>query len=271
MLGFKQFTMDNSKTRQEQEAIFHDRVRDESSGDYTRLTSNKKFYAITRKSNAFTDRWLSKMCQGKKVLDYCCGEGILTRKLAQKGAFAYGIDISPFSIDKAKDRSAKENLSDKTFFSVMDAEKMNFENDFFDVIICHGVLHHLDVKKAFPQLSRVLKPTGQIICVEPLAYNPIFQLYRKLTPHLRTEWEAHHILTKADIFESLKSFQKIEIRFFHLFSLAAVPFRNTKAFNFILSFLELLDDIFLNLPLVKWWAWQVTFILSKPSKTKNNA
>ncbi len=256
----------NSEARKEKEAAFHDAVRDENYSDFSRLTTNKKFYAITRKSNAFTESWLSKMCQGNKVLDYCCGEGVLTRKLAKKGAFAYGIDISPFSINKARDKSVKENLSDKTFFSVMDAEKMDFEDNFFDIVICHGVLHHLDVKKAFPEIARVLKPDGKVICVEPLAYNPIFQLYRKLTPHLRTEWEAEHILTRESINESKKSFDKMETRFFHMFSLAAVPFRNTKIFNPVLSFTEFLDRIFLSLPFVKWWAWQITFILSKPKK-----
>ena len=258
--------MDNIKTRQEKEAEFHDAVRNESSNDFSRLTTNKKFYAITRTSIGFTEHWLSQMCNGKKVLDYCCGEGILTRKLAQKGAQAYGIDISPFSIEKAKEKSLQEDISSTTFFSVMDAEKMNFEDNFFDVVVCHGVLHHLDVKKAFPEIARVLKPGGKVIAAEPLAYNPVFQLYRKMTPHLRTEWEAHHILTKADIFESLKSFDGIEMTFFHLTALAAVPFRNTAIFKPLLSVFEFIDSLILKIPFIKWWAWQVIFVLSKPKK-----
>jgi ubiquinone/menaquinone biosynthesis C-methylase UbiE len=253
-------------TRQEQEAAFHDLVRNRDSADYDKLNTNKKFYAITRSSVAFTEGWLAQMSVGKKVLDYCCGEGMMSLKLAKQGAYAYGIDISPYSIEQAKKEAAAKGLSEKTNFSVMDAEKMAFEDNFFDVVVCHGVLHHLDIKKAFPEIARVLKPTGKVICAEPLAYNPVFQLYRRLTPHLRTEWEAHHILTKQDIFESLKSFNDIELRFFHLAALAAVPFRNTPIFKPVLSALEFVDSLLLKLPFVQWWAWQAIFVLSNPKK-----
>lgn len=256
----------DTDARKAEEAKFHDLVRDKNSPQYQRLTSNRKFYSITRDSAAFTEQWLDKHCPGKKVLDFCCGEGELALKLAHKGANAFGIDISPFSIEQAQKKATAQNISDKTSFAVMDAESMTFENNFFDVIVCHGVLHHLDIKKAWPELARVLKPDGHILCVEPLAYNPIFQLYRKLTPHLRTEWEAHHILKTEDIFESKKYFETIDLRFFHMFSLAAVPFRNTVLFKPVLGILESLDRFVLGLPGIKWWAWQVTFILSNPKK-----
>src|SRR3989344_6650711 len=260
----------DTENRKEQEAAFHDAVRNEDlkkdSAEFSRLTSNRKFYSITRQSLGFTEEWLRQRCQDKKVLDYCCGNGELTMTLAKKGAHAYGIDISPLSIENAKKAAAGQGLSQTTNFSVQDAEHMTFEDNFFDVIVCHGVLHHLDVKKAFPEIARVLKPDGKVIAAEPLAYNPVFQLYRKMTPHLRTEWEAHHILTKADIFESIKSFDGIEMRFFHLIVLAIVPFRNTAVFKPLLGFFEFIDDLILKIPFFKWWAWQVIFILSKPKK-----
>src|SRR3989344_4231720 len=258
--------MEDTKKRKEEEAVFHDLVRDKESKDFARLTSNRKFYAVNRASRAFTDAWLAENCAGKKALDYCCGNGFMAMSLAQIGATAYGIDISPFSIDQAKKEAENKGLSEKTNFSVMDAEKMDFEDNFFDVVVCHGVLHHLDVKKAFPEIARVLKPDGKVIAAEPLAYNPVFQLYRKMTPHLRTEWESHHILTKGNIFESLKSFGAIEMHFFHLTALAVAPFRNTFLLEPLLSLFEFVDNLVLKLPFIKWWSWQVIFILSKPKK-----
>jgi len=113
----------------------------------------------------------------------------------------------------------------------------------------------------------VLKPNGKIICNEPLVHNPIFQLYRKLTPHLRTEWEAEHILSKRDIKLAEKYFGKVDKKFFHLFSLVAVPLSKwPSVFNPILTILAAIDSIILRLPLVKWWAWQIIFILSEPKK-----
>src|SRR3989338_9547287 len=103
-----------TKNRKKQEAIFHDAVRDknleENSEEFSRLTSNRKFYSITRKSWSFTEQWLDQRCNNKKVLDYCCGDGELTIKLAKKGANAFGIDISPLSIENAKKESAKQGL-----------------------------------------------------------------------------------------------------------------------------------------------------------------
>ena len=68
--------------------------------------------------------------------------------------------------------------------------------------------------------------------------------------------------------ESLKEaenyFGKVETRFFHLATLAAVPFRNLPVFNFILSLLEAVDGVLLKTPILKWLAWQIVFVLSQP-------
>lgn len=256
--------------RKHQEAKFHDILRDEklkdNSLEFARLTSNIKFYSITRRSQKFVNNFLIKNCSGKRVLDYCCGDGDLTIFLAENGAEAFGIDISSVSIQKAKKRAKNKELKNVSFL-VMDAEKLKFDDNFFDLIVCSGVLHHLDIKKAYQELSRVLKPEGKMICDEPLAYNPIFQIYRRLTPHLRTKWEMEHILKEKDIKLAERYFGKIEKRFFHLFTLLAVPFRNIPfVFNPILDFLEFIDSLILRLPLIKWWAWQIIFILSRPKK-----
>ena len=256
--------------RKNKEAEFHNKLRDErlkeDSQKYRYLTSNIKFYSITRKSQKFVDDFLIKNCLDKRVLDYCCGDGDLTIFLAENGAEAFGIDISPVSIQNAKEKAKNKGLKNASFL-VMDAEKLEFDNDFFDLIVCSGVLHHLNIEKAYQELSRVLKPGGKIICDEPLVYNPIFQLYRKLTPHLRTKWEAEHILKKRDIDLAKKYFDKVEKRFFHLFTLLAVFFRNVPfIFNPFLAFLGFIDSLILRIPLVKWWAWQIIFILSRPKK-----
>jgi len=238
----------------------------ENISNYRRLTSNRKFYSIIRQSVNFLNNYLLKEFKGKKVLDYGCGDGNISVFLAKNGIDIVGIDIADIRIKNSKKLAVKEGMGDRTSFFVMDAEKTTFPDNYFDGILCTGVLHHLDIEKAFKEIARILKPDGSIICNEPLAYNPIFQLYRRLTPHLRSEWEMHHILSKKDIKEGEKYFRKVEKRFFHLFSLLAVPFRNSKLFNFVLWPLEKIDLLILKLPFVKWWAWQIIFILSKPKK-----
>lgn len=260
--------------RKQKEAEFHDKIRNkklkENVKKYEYLKSNIKFYSITKKSGEFVNGYLIQNCSRKKVLDYCCGDGEMTLFLAGHKAEAIGIDISSTSVQNAKKRAVEKGLDKQTSFYVMDAENLKFENDYFDLIICSGVLHHLDVKKAYPELMRVLKPGGKIICDEPLVYNPIFHLYRKMTPHLRTEWEVHHILSRKDIKLAKKYFGKVETKFFHLATLGAVPFRKLPGFNPILRLLGAVDSVLLRLPLLKWLAWQVVFILSEPKKHEIN-
>ncbi len=148
----------------------------------------------------------------------------------------------------------------------MDAENLRFNDNYFDLIICSGILHHLDIRKAYREMTRVLKSEGKIICNEPLSHNPIFQLYRRLTPYLRTKWEIEHILSREDIKLAENYFGKVEVHFFHLATFLALPFYSLPVFNFLLSILEKIDSIILRLPLLKWWAWQIVFILSEPKK-----
>ena len=253
------------EARKKREVEFHDRLSREES---QLLTSNRKFYFITRKSEDLKLKFAIRWGRGKKILDYCCGEGATSLKLAQKGLKVIGIDISPEPIKKAKEEALRRGVQELTSFLVMDGENMEFEDNSFDLITCFGVLHHLDIEKAYSELARVLKPSGKIICTEPIVYNPVFQLYRKRTPQLRTEWEVEHISGRKEIKLAEKYFGKLEKKFFHLFTLLAIPFRDTFLFKPILRFLEIVDSVILTIPGIKWLAWQIVFILSSPKKGK---
>lgn len=256
--------------RKQKEREMHNALRDKAlesdAESFKRLNSNKKFYSITRSSLDFVKKWLVDNSRGKKVLDYCCGNGGMSIFLAQNGAAPVGIDISDTSIENCKKLALQMGVKDKATFVAMDAENTTFENNTFDVAVCSGVLHHLDTAKAFAELARVVKPGGKVICAEPLAYNPVFQMYRKFTPHLRTKWEMGHILGKRDLERAADNFSGVEVRFFHLFTIAAVPFRNTRAFSLLLRVLEAVDGAVLKLPGIKWMAWQMVFILTGPKK-----
>jgi len=73
--------------------------------------------------------------------------------------------------------------------------------------MCAGMLHHVELSYAFPELRRVLKPGGRILAAEALNYNPAIKLYRNLTPSLRTAWEKDHILSLKDVRFAQRFFQ----------------------------------------------------------------
>jgi ubiquinone/menaquinone biosynthesis C-methylase UbiE len=260
--------MPETEVRKLLEAEFHDRLRDPSLREnpdlYEKLTSNKKWYRVNRKSNEFLKAYLREHSPGARALDYACGDGSLSFLMAEGGAEVDGIDISEVSVRIAREEANRRRLPAR--FHVMDCEALEFPEATFDLVNVAGVLHHLDVHRAYSELARVLKPSGAVFCMEALAHNPVFQMYRKLTPHLRTEYEAQHILRRRDILGARRYFERIEWRFFHLISLAAVPVRNTRLFNPLLLVLETVDDALLRVPPLRWWAWQIGFVLSRPRR-----
>lgn len=266
--------------RKQEEIAFHDMLRVDHFAQRWSLELEKiiknnplwvnmKYYSVERRSRFCTLNWLANHAKDKIVLDYCCGNGedaIFTAKSRAKKVV--GIDISSVSIDNCKKKALSEGVEKTTSFYVMDGERMEFDDNYFDIINEYGVLHHLDLQRAYLELARVLKSNGKIICTETLGHNPIIHLYRKRTPHLRTEWETVHILKKRHIFMAYHYFNKVEaLGFFHLATLTAVPFRNIPfIFNPLLNVMEFMDSLILKLPLIKWQAWQVVFVLSNPKK-----
>ncbi len=254
--------------RLERERELHDALRGELKHNEL-YTSNKKFYAIAGSNIAFVERWLRHRCSGATVLDYCCGDGQMAQFCATAGGQAWGIDISPVSIENARRAARAAGVDKQTTFEVMDAENTTFADDMFDVIVVNGVLHHLDLPRAYRELSRVLKPEGEIICTEALRHNLLIHTYRRLTPRLRSAWEIGHILGKPDIDQARRFFDRVEVaRFFHLATIAAVVFRRTRVFPVIRATLEAVDRVLLRIPWLRWQAWMAVFVLARPRKAE---
>lgn len=254
------------ESRKEKEALFHDIKGKDfltmTEEEYQKKYPSAKFYSVTNASEIYVDKVISKL-KGKKVLDYCCGKGKLSIKMARMGAEVVGIDISEESINAAVLAAKEANMSERCNFIIGDAEKTPFEDESFDAIVFSGVLHHLDLENAFKELARLVKKNGMILGIEALAHNPVFMWYRRKTPELRTEWEINHILTVSNIEMGLKYFDRLTIRYFHLLVLLAVPFEKTCVFKALRALLNGIDAIILSLPGIQRLAWQGIFIYRK--------
>lgn len=100
--------------------------------------------------------------QGKKVLEVGCGLGTDGRQFAENGADYFAVDLAPRHIELAK--KAFELFGLKGNFRVADAENLPFDDNSFDLVYSHGVLHHTpDTQKAIDDIYRVLKPGGKAI------------------------------------------------------------------------------------------------------------
>ena len=241
-------------------------ILDKNAFDYN--FSNMKFYSITNKSEEFQYKWLKDKCTpGVKVLDFACGNGENGIYAAKCGAEVIGIDISPEGVANANLNAKRAGVGDHCKFEVMDGENMTFSDNSFDLAVEYGALHHVDLEKAMIELNRVLKPDGEMICVEALRHNPLIHWYRKKTPHLRTEWETEHILGVESLAIARKYFYDIDVKFFHLAVLAAVPFRKTPGFfKPVRAFLNKVDSLLLRSETIGKYGWIMIFTMSKPKK-----
>ena len=157
---------------------------------------------------------------GKRVLEYGCGEGWITRDLAENGALVSAFDISPEAVHKTREVLASAGLAEQCRITEMGAERLDYPNESFDMAIGFAILHHLDLRLAISELYRVLKPGGTAYFAEPLGGNPLINLYRHLTPQYRTEDEEP--LDLKSLTPLLAKFSAVEHTDYYVTALAAV-------------------------------------------------
>jgi tocopherol O-methyltransferase len=102
---------------------------------------------------------LANIKTGSHILDIGCGFGGSSLYLAKKyGASITGITISPVQVQMAKEAAAKTNLD--ASFLLMDAEDMQFSQQFDVLWSVESVSHYYDPRKFFASAVKFLKPGG---------------------------------------------------------------------------------------------------------------
>lgn len=230
--------------------------------------SNVKYYSIQKSLEEYETEWFRQRCSpGTQVLDYACGSGENGIIAARFGATVVGIDISPEGIENAEDNARNAGVGDRCSYEVMDGEDLKFPDNSFDLIVVYGALHHVKLDRAMEECRRVLRPGGQMLALEALRHNPIIHTYRKLTPNLRTPWEVPHILGVPEIRSCRKYFESVTTRYFHLFSLLAVPFRKTPLFIPLRNALDRIDQFVLSWEPIGKYAWVSATTFANPKKS----
>ena len=105
-----------------------------------------------------------KLAGNEDVLDLGCGDGRITVKISEAVAdgSVVGVDNSEEMIRLANERFPSDKYP-KLSFRVMDAKKLEFNNE-FDVVFSNAALHWVDDhKKVMEGIFRSLKPGGRFI------------------------------------------------------------------------------------------------------------
>jgi len=97
------------------------------------------------------------------ALEIGAGTGYFSLNLMRAGVIgrATCTDISPGMLEALDGNAARLGLADRVYTQACDAEHLPFEDESFDLVLGHAVLHHLpDLDQAFSEFRRVLRPGG---------------------------------------------------------------------------------------------------------------
>ena len=105
--------------------------------------------------------------KGKKVLDFGCGDGVLSYYLSKAGAEVYGIDLNECAIHLAKEMFHKKKLEAQ--FKVAPCSETGFDDESFDIVVSTEVIEHVTSPDDFlVEINRVLKKGGTALVTTPI-------------------------------------------------------------------------------------------------------
>lgn len=128
-----------------------------------------------------------------RVLDLACGAGTFTTLLRRclPTAHLYGVDLSPFYLDRAASR-----LPSWPPFSAVaeNAEDLSFKGDSFDAISCVFLFHELPKparRRVIHEAYRVLKPGGTFVISDSAQLNDSPEMAQPLEGFPKTYHEPY--------------------------------------------------------------------------------
>ena len=111
----------------------------------------------------------------ESALEIGSGTGYFSLNLVQMGAIEQLVatDISPGMLDTLSGTASRLGVAVET--EVTDAEVLPFDDESFDLVFGHAVLHHIpDLDTALREFMRVLRPGGAVaFCGEPSRYGDL--------------------------------------------------------------------------------------------------
>jgi SAM-dependent methyltransferase len=196
------------------ESEFHDQWAGSVRLEDTRV--REAFEAPVAMENRFI---LSQMgpLTGKRLLDIGAGLGESSVYFALQGAEVTCTDLSPGMVDYALRLGRLHGIN--LTGVVTPGEDLNVLPESFDLVYIANTIHHVgDKERLFAQMHRALKPGGRFFSFDPLAYNPVIEVYRRMATQVRTEDEAP--LSYRDVRLAAKYFRDVRHREFWICTLA---------------------------------------------------
>lgn len=103
--------------------------------------------------------------QNKRVLDYGCGSGYGSARIAEMAASVDAVDVADDAIKHAREQFPRDNLR---FSSIDPSAPLPFPDGSFDTVLSFQVFEHVtNVDHYLGEIKRVLVPGGALVLVTP--------------------------------------------------------------------------------------------------------
>jgi ubiquinone/menaquinone biosynthesis C-methylase UbiE len=266
----------NDETIFRREAEFHDHWASATSVESVSVDQYLK--SPTALENRFILKRLGNIA-GQRVLDVGCGLGESSVMFARHGAQVTASDISPEMVRFAERLGEYHGVKIATAIGA--AEELAVGENSFDIVYCANTLHHLVDKRQFlERITAFLKPNGIFCSWDPVKYNPLINVYRRLATQVRTADEQP--LGIEDLNLVKQYFSRVEHHHFWLLTLSLflkyflmdrvspnaerywkkIYHETTESLRWWIPLRDL-DDLLLRIPGVRWLSWNVVFIATK--------
>ena len=118
---------------------------------------------------------------GDRVLDVCGGTGdlaILAAGAVRPAGHVTLYDFSSAMINAGRFKKNNSSIRNRVQYIQGDAQEISFQEQSFDAaMVGFGIRNVIDMKKAFKEMYRVLKPGGKMMCLEfSKPTSPLFRL-----------------------------------------------------------------------------------------------
>ncbi len=209
-------------------------------------------YEFAKDSKIFFKEIILNIVKGDKVLELGCGKSNIFKNIVDMGGILTIIDISEKAIEITKEHAIQNNI--QIVCEVMDAENLSYNDDSFDLVFGSGILHHLTIEKSLHEIKRVVKHGGKAVFYEPLGHNLFINLFRRLTPSLRSVDE--HPLLQKDLDYINKLFPKSKFYYFYFLSIFTIPLARFPFLKSLVPIVYYIDKNLLELfPILSRYCW----------------
>ncbi len=204
---------------------------------------------------------------GKEVLELGCGGGELTARLVDGGARVTAVDASAGQVASAGRLLARHRRGAEVRFLEAPAEETGLPSASFDVIVGKWILHHLDVRRAVPEVARLLKPGGRAVFYENQDRNPLLAVSRSRLAGrfgvVRMGTPTERPLGRRDIALLRRHFASVELHYPEFFAFTLLSSRVLRYRGY--SALTGLDRlIWRRLPALRPLSWHVLLVCIRP-------